>query len=128
VVRYIAHRIIVLYQGRIAEQGHAETVYANPAHQYTRALLDSAPVPDPDVQQQRRATRRSRAVKNPALDRSDACAFASRCPHAIDTCRTVQPLLEQTPDGTLVACHRWRELRADSTLVSAETQAIQTGG
>jgi oligopeptide/dipeptide ABC transporter ATP-binding protein len=128
VVRYIAHRIIVLYQGRIMEQGDAEAVYANPAHPYTRALLDSAPVPDPGVQQQRRAARRARAVTNPPLDRVRACAFAARCPHAIDTCRTVQPLLEQTPEGTLVACHRWRELRTDSTLASPEAQALQTGG
>jgi oligopeptide/dipeptide ABC transporter ATP-binding protein len=122
VVRYLAHRIIVLYHGRIVEQGDAEAIYANPTHPYTRALLDSAPVPDPDLQQQRRTTRRSRAVTNPPLERVDACAFAARCPHAVDVCRTVQPLLEPTPDGTHVACHRWHELRTDAVIeVAAKT-------
>ena len=41
---------------------------------------------------------------------ADACPFAPRCPHAVDLCRTVRPVLEATPDGSLVACHRWAEL------------------
>jgi oligopeptide/dipeptide ABC transporter ATP-binding protein len=129
VVRYVAHRVIVLYHGRVMEQGDAEAVYANPIHPYTRALLDSAPVPDPELQQQRRATRLGRAVSNPPLENADACPFASRCPYAVDTCRTIRPPLEPTPDGTLVACHRWRELGADSTITSShEAQALQHGG
>ena len=128
VVRYVAHRIIVLYHGRVMEQGEAVDIYANPTHPYTRALLESAPVPDPDLQQQRRVTRRSRAVTNPPLSRTDACAFAPRCPHAIEACRTTQPRLERTPDGTLVACHRWQELRTNPTVASRDTRALQGSG
>lgn len=58
VVRYLSHRIVVLYRGRIMEQGDAATVYDHPSHPYTQSLLDAAPVPDPDEQQRRRIARR----------------------------------------------------------------------
>jgi ABC-type oligopeptide transport system ATPase subunit len=61
VVRYLAHRVIVLYHGQIMEQGDSETVYTNPTHPYTSALLDSAPVPDPEKQEQRRVNRLGRS-------------------------------------------------------------------
>lgn len=57
VVRHLSHRIVVLYRGRIMEQGEAGTVYEEPAHPYTRKLLSAAPVPDPTVQRRRRAAR-----------------------------------------------------------------------
>ena len=62
VVRHLSHRIVVLYQGRVMEQGHAATVYAHPAHPYTRALLRAAPVPDPDLQRQQRLSRQEQAL------------------------------------------------------------------
>jgi oligopeptide/dipeptide ABC transporter ATP-binding protein len=113
VVRYLSHRIIVLYRGRVMEQGEARALYANPAHPYTRALLDAAPVPDPGVQAQRRTRRLSRVATNAAVEPdADACTFASRCPYAIEQCRTSRPVLEAAPNGTFVACHRWQEVRA----------------
>src|SRR6185369_11786443 len=57
VVRHLSHRIIVLYRGRIMEEGSAATVYANPLHPYTQTLLEAAPVPDPERQRQRRTAR-----------------------------------------------------------------------
>jgi oligopeptide/dipeptide ABC transporter ATP-binding protein len=112
VVRHLSHRIVVLYQGRIMEQGPAEDVYAGPRHPYTRALLAAAPVPDPREQRQRRSLR----VKQATVSRDElpesSCPFAPRCPHAIDLCRTERPVLEQMPGGGLIACHRWRELAA----------------
>jgi oligopeptide/dipeptide ABC transporter ATP-binding protein len=110
VVRHLSHRIIVLYQGRIMEQGPAEDVYASPAHPYTRALLAAAPVPDPREQRQRRSLRAKQATASRDPIPENSCPFAPRCPHAIDYCRTARPLLEQMPGGGLVACHRWREL------------------
>ena len=113
VVRHLSHRIVVLYQGRVMEQGHATTVYAHPAHPYTRALLQAAPVPDPDLQRQQRLSRQEQAwtagIANPTT--ASSCPFAPRCPHAVDICRSRRPMLEATPDGSLVACHRWLELR-----------------
>lgn len=111
VVRHLSHRIIVLYRGQIMEHGPAETVYEHPNHPYTRALLEAAPVPDPDLQRSRRAARATRSADTtPANTPVDACPFAARCPHTIEICTTKRPLLEPTPDGRTVACHRWREL------------------
>jgi len=113
VVRHLSHRIVVLYRGRIVEHGDAAAVYANPAHPYTVALLDAAPVPDPEIQQQRRGVRVRKAVTGPPVDDANGCSFAPRCPHVIDRCRTSRPALEAMPEGTLVACHRWRELHTN---------------
>jgi oligopeptide/dipeptide ABC transporter ATP-binding protein len=110
VVRNLSQRIIVLYRARVMEQGPAATVYSRPAHPYTRALLEATPVADPEEQRIRRQQRlhRQRPVGPFA---TAACVFAPRCPHAVEMCSSVRPQLETTPDGALVACHRWRELR-----------------
>jgi oligopeptide/dipeptide ABC transporter ATP-binding protein len=110
VVRHLSHRIVVLYCGRVMEQGPADAVYRTPVHPYTRALLDAAPVPDPDQQRRNRTARRASAVTSTGTVDLDACPFAPRCPHAQDICRTRRPPLERTPQG-LVACHRWRDLQ-----------------
>src|SRR5262249_53690668 len=57
VVRYLADRIVVLYCGRVMEEGPADAVYDRPAHPYTSALLAAVPVPDPELQRRRRAAR-----------------------------------------------------------------------
>lgn len=122
VVRHLSHRIVVLYRGRIMEEGDAQTVYGEPAHPYTRALLAAAPVPDPDLQLQRRLARVT-AANDPVGER--ACPFAPRCPHAIDVCRTEQPILESTTTGNRVACHRWRDL-ADGSAAAGETGRVSS--
>lgn len=111
VVRFLSHRIMVLYRGSIMEQGDAKTVYTTPHHPYTRSLLNAAPVPDPAQQLRRRRDRSTPATSaaTPAV-MADACPFANRCPHTIDVCRVSRPDLEVTDRGSLVACHRWRDL------------------
>jgi oligopeptide/dipeptide ABC transporter ATP-binding protein len=117
VVRHLSHRIIVLYQGRMMEQGPAATVYNAPLHPYTKALLAAAPVPDPEEQRRRRA-RRARSVPAMAsLPAPDSCPFAPRCPHAVEICRSKRPPLEDAPAGSLVACHRWAELSTNQSSV-----------
>jgi hypothetical protein len=73
-------------------------------------LLDAAPVPNPRLQRERRADRRSHNATLVPPSGADACLFASRCVHATDTCRERRPQLERTPMGTLVACHHWERL------------------
>jgi oligopeptide/dipeptide ABC transporter ATP-binding protein len=113
IVRHLSHRVIVLYRGRIMEYGDAATVYARPTHPYTRALLSATPLPDPEEQRARRRERTARADDS-VLSLGESCPFAPRCPHATDECRSVLPRLAATDSGTLVACHRWRELGAES--------------
>jgi oligopeptide/dipeptide ABC transporter ATP-binding protein len=115
VIRHISTRIIVLYQGRVMEAGPAATVCDHPIHPYTRALLQSVPVPNPELQRARRASRQ-RGTPGPAdTVKPESCQFAPRCPLAADICRQQQPQQELTGDGSLVACHRWRELSPRGT-------------
>jgi oligopeptide/dipeptide ABC transporter ATP-binding protein len=110
VVRHLAHRVLVLYHGRIVESGDVALIHGSPTHPYTRALLAATPVPDPEEQRRQRAKRPVVPARTLALTSEDSCPFAPRCAYAIDVCTTKQPPLEATPAGALVACHRWREL------------------
>lgn len=109
VVRHLSHRIVVLYRGQVMEQGDAETMHTRPKHPYTQTLLDAVLLPDPGAQRQRRLSRRRLAASTGQAAR-DGCPFAPRCQFATSVCGTKQPRLEPATDGTLVACHHWREL------------------
>jgi oligopeptide/dipeptide ABC transporter ATP-binding protein len=121
VVRFLSRRILVLYRGTIMEQGPAAEVYGAPRHPYTQALLAAAPVADPAEQRSRRERRRRITVE--AAGRAEVatggCPFAPRCPHAIDLCRSTRPVLEPTPNGGQVACHRWHEIEDPHDLAVA---------
>jgi oligopeptide/dipeptide ABC transporter ATP-binding protein len=115
VVRHIATRVVVLYRGRVMEAGPAAVVYDHPAHPYTRALLQSAPIPDPSRQRARRAARERSTPDLPGPEQPESCQFAARCPWAVDLCRERQPAAELTGEGVLVACHRWREVTSSTS-------------
>jgi len=106
VVRSLSHRVLVMYMGRLVEQAENSAIFCTPRHPYTRALLDSVPVPDPVVAP-RKAPLRGEAgsVMNPP----DGCVFHPRCRHAIEECRTRIPAMRDLA-GTRVACHRAGEL------------------
>lgn len=110
VVRHISHRIVVMYRGRVMEEGPAEAVYTEPMHPYTQTLLASAPLSDPRAQRARRGTAVRSRTELGALTNGEACPFVTRCPYAQEVCSAVQPVLEVTPQGSTVACHRWREI------------------
>jgi oligopeptide/dipeptide ABC transporter ATP-binding protein len=131
VVRHLSDRIVVLYAGRVVEQGPAARIVEYPGHPYTRALIDAAPVPDPAVQQHRREVRALQHVGAamaetasttslaPAV--SQGCDFAPRCPFAEARCRTERPeLLDH--GGVQAACHRYEEI-ADGVPTSPSAAA-----
>ncbi len=102
VVRQIGHEVAVMYLGRIVEQGDPDTIFADPMHPYTQALVSAIPVPGPRG--------RPRIVlrgepPNPA-DRPAGCPFHPRCPVATSDCGQTVPDLKPLPDGRLVACLR----------------------
>jgi oligopeptide/dipeptide ABC transporter ATP-binding protein len=126
VVRHLSHRIIVLYKGRIMEHGPAAAVYERPGHPYTRSLLEATPVPDPRQQRSRREQRRVQRRAS-SVSFEGGCPFAPRCPHAVEICGIKRPQLETTPEGVLLACHRWREIRAEASGASSPESVRRRG-
>lgn len=109
VVRHFSRRIVVLYGGRVMEQGPAEDVYERPLHPYTRALLAAAPVRNPRVQRDRRLARSETAVSTTAVAKPppiEGCPFAPRCPFAADVCWTKRPADDRVK-ASVVACHMY---------------------
>jgi peptide/nickel transport system ATP-binding protein len=105
VVRHISHRVVVMYLGKIMELGQGDSLYENPQHPYTRALLDAAPVPDPVVERNRQRIILEGDLPSP-LNPPPGCVFSTRCPMAIDDCRRAMPDLRQMTEGHGVACIR----------------------
>ncbi len=103
-VRYIADRIAVMYLGEVVEYGPADQVFDQPAHPYTKALIEAVPLPDP-VTEARRATRLLEGELPSPLNLPKGCAFASRCPIATDICRTEKPVLRHPMKTREAACH-----------------------
>ncbi len=109
VVRQISHRVMVLYLGKVMEIGGRGSLYDTPRHPYTRALLSSVPVPDPDIERRRTRIHLTGELPSP-LNPPAGCVFHTRCPFANERCRSEVPRLEAVQDGHTVACHHWRTL------------------
>jgi oligopeptide/dipeptide ABC transporter ATP-binding protein len=102
VVRTISDKVMVMYLGKVCEFGDADEVYGSPAHPYTRALLDSVPLTDPD-----------QGFAGPALEGDmpsplappTGCRFRTRCPLAQERCATEEPQVREIRTGQYAACH-----------------------
>ena len=101
VVRSISHRVLVMYAGRLVEAARNEELFASPQHPYTRALIDSVPVPDPVVAP-KAAPLRGEAPS--LLNPPSGCVFHPRCPRSDGTCAVEPPRLREA-GGARVACH-----------------------
>ena len=102
VVGHLCDRIAVMYLGRIVESGPAAQVLASPGHPYTRDLVASSPIPDPDRPIRSAAT--AGDPPNPAAPPA-GCRYHPRCVHATDICFSESPRLESAGTGRYVACH-----------------------
>lgn len=102
VVKHISDRVGVMYLGRIVELTDKERLYDNPMHPYTQALLSAVPIPDPDVKKERVILQGD--VPSPA-NAPKGCAFHTRCPVAMDICKSDRPVFQDQGAGHYVACH-----------------------
>jgi oligopeptide/dipeptide ABC transporter ATP-binding protein len=100
----ISENIVVLYRGSVAEVGDVEKVVGNPMHPYTRLLVGSVPLPDPDKQwlPEPPPSEESRLAGSAP---HNGCAFAARCPNAMAICRQERPPLYQIDEHRAAACY-----------------------
>lgn len=101
VVEHIADEVMVMYLGRCVEQGDTKTIFNNPRHPYTQALLSATPRLNPE---QRRERIKLRGELPSPLNPPKGCAFNARCRFATDLCKVSQPELKTYADGARIAC------------------------
>jgi len=103
VVRYVSDRIAVMYLGKIVETGQSDAIFQRPYHPYTKLLLASIPVPDPDVEVETKVPRGDLQEESPP----EGCSFYPRCPYRMDVCKKA-PVQKLVQEGHQVACHLYQ--------------------
>jgi oligopeptide/dipeptide ABC transporter ATP-binding protein len=102
VVEHISDYVAVMYLGRIVEYADRRTLFTNPQHPYTEALLSAVPIPDPAIKRDKRVLQGD--VPSPVTPPS-GCHFHTRCPYAEERCRIEVPTLKEVGPGHTVSCH-----------------------
>jgi oligopeptide transport system ATP-binding protein len=103
VVRHLCNRIAVMYLGRVVELAESETLFNDPQHPYTEALLSAVPIPDPSIEKRRKRILLTGDVPSP-LHPPSGCHFNPRCRYVQDSCRTQTPPLDEHKPGHFAAC------------------------
>jgi oligopeptide transport system ATP-binding protein len=105
VVRHLSDRVAVMYLGKVVEVAESKSIYQQPLHPYTKALLSSIPIPDPDLEAERTPILLQGEIPSP-VNPPSGCRFHTRCPIAqFPICSEEDPPLEAKADGHLAACH-----------------------
>lgn len=116
VVQHISDYVGVMYLGDLVEYSDKKSLFANPLHPYTQALLSAVPVPDPNYKMNRIILQGS--IPSPA-NPPKGCKFHTRCPYVMDICKTEVPLTREIEPGHMVRCHLYNE---QGTLVDEKSE------
>ncbi|MBN8280411.1 MAG: ATP-binding cassette domain-containing protein [Gammaproteobacteria bacterium] len=108
IVRYMSHRVLVMYLGRVMEMAPRDEFFGSPRHPYSQALISAVPVPDPDHPHAARPVVLDGELPSP-MDPPSGCVFRTRCPLAVPVCITQAPPTGEPAPGHHVRCHRWTE-------------------
>ncbi|MDL2206043.1 dipeptide ABC transporter ATP-binding protein [Eubacteriales bacterium OttesenSCG-928-N13] len=108
VVRHISNRVGVMYLGSMMELTRSESLYKNPLHPYTQALLSAIPIPDPNISRARHRIVLEGDVPSP-INPPKGCKFHTRCPYAKDVCLEQRPAMAEIEPGHFCACHKVSE-------------------
>jgi peptide/nickel transport system ATP-binding protein len=102
VVKNISDRVAVMYLGKLCEVAPSDALYSHPAHPYTNVLLESIPIPDPELV----VTGTTITGEPPSpVNPPSGCRFHPRCPAADDVCASTEPVMREIDTGHFVACH-----------------------
>lgn len=105
-VKYISDRILVMYLGNMVELTNSDSLYNDPLHPYTQALLSAVPIPDPTIKRERIVLEGE--VPSP-IDPPSGCVFRTRCKHAMNLCATSVPEWREVKQGHFTACHLYND-------------------
>jgi len=104
IVKYMSDRVAVMYLGKIVEYAKSEDLYSNPQHPYTKALLSSIPIPDPELEENKNRIVLTGDLPSP-INTPSGCAFRTRCPYAMEKCKLEVPVTKEVKQEHFVACH-----------------------
>ena len=102
VTKHISDRVGIMYLGKIVEMADSENICSSPKHPYTKALISSVPIPDPNLK--REYIPLTEEIPSP-INIPTGCGFHTRCPFVTEKCKTLEPELKEVEKGWLVACH-----------------------
>jgi len=117
-VKDIAHRLAVMYLGKIVESGPSREIIENPLHPYTKALISAVPIPDPEKARGKERIILQGEIPSPA-DIPSGCRFRTRCPFATQLCEDVEPEFVEYEPSHFAACHYAKEIKDGTHITTA---------
>ncbi|PET01325.1 oligopeptide ABC transporter ATP-binding protein OppF [Priestia megaterium] len=119
-VKHISNRIGVMYLGHLVELTTSSELYQKPLHPYTQALLSAIPIPDPDVEDNRKRIVLKGELPSP-INPPSGCVFNTRCPLTVAACKTQKPEWQEVEDNHFVACHLYNQKIMSNNYIETAT-------